>query len=74
MGLFTLNFWRQCLPAISFFVLCAGAAAVAHRLLGPAAARLARRLGHPQIALVAEAFLKPAALCMLCLLYTSRCV
>ena len=41
MGLFTLTFWRQCLPAISFFVLCAGAAAVAHRLLGPAAARLA---------------------------------
>lgn len=65
MGLFTLTFWRQCLPAISFFVLCAGAAAVAHRLLGPAAARLARRLGHPHIALVAEAFLKPAALCML---------
>lgn len=41
------------------------AAAVAHRLLGPAVARLARKLGHPHIALVAEAFLKPAALCML---------
>ena len=65
MSLFGLSFWQQCLPAILFLLLCAGAAAVAHRLLGPAVARLARKLGHPHIALVAEAFLKPAALCML---------
>ena len=34
--------------------------------LGIAVARLARKLGHPHIALVAEAFLKPAALCKSC--------
>ncbi|MFQ7159427.1 MAG: hypothetical protein ACLRPX_07325 [Ruthenibacterium sp.] len=41
MSLFGLSFWQQCLPAILFLLLCAGAAAVAHRP-GPAVARLAR--------------------------------
>lgn len=57
--------WQQFVPAILFLALCTGAAAVAHRLLGPGVARIARHMGHPQIALVSEAFLKPTTLCLL---------
>ena len=55
MGLFTLTFWRQCLPAISF-LCCAPGPPPWRTGCWAAAARLARRLGHPHIALVAEAF------------------
>ncbi len=65
MSLFQGLSWQQFVPAILFLLLCTGAAAVAHRLLGPGVARIARHMGHPQIALVSEAFLKPTTLCLL---------